>query len=130
VTSPKTKQLSPPSAGTAAAATPPTPSSDVFENNSHLGFLLPQPIQPSAARCSRCDHQPQQPDHLPHFEFSSTSFKIKFSNRRICDSFCLLLQSAPQVVVAVARTIQFYSVQSDVQLNAHTHQQVVAAAGL
>jgi hypothetical protein len=42
----------------------------------------------------------------------------------------LLLQSAPQVVVAVARTIQFYSVQSDVQLNAHTHQQVVAAARL
>jgi hypothetical protein len=33
-------------------------------------------------------------------------------------------------VVAVARTIQFYSVQSDVQLNAHTHQQVVAAAWL
>lgn len=57
--------------------------------------------------------------HQPHSKSRLHSYL------RIRDSFCF--QSAPQVVVAVARTIQFYSAQSDVQLNEHTHQQVVAA---
>jgi hypothetical protein len=35
------------------------------------------------------------------------------------------VQNAQQVVVAVARTLQFYSGQSDVQMSAQTQQQVV-----
>jgi hypothetical protein len=43
------------------------------------------------------------------------------------DGLCRL-QNAPQIVVAVARTLQFYLSQSDVQLSAQTQQQVVAVA--
>ena len=93
------------------------------ERHSSLGHLL------AFRRCHRREHKQllaagawPPPALLP----SSRSCAF-FGIKALCFSI-IPLQNAPQVVVAVARTVQFYIGQSEVQMSAQTQQQVMPSA--